>query len=143
MADSPSQTARLEIPSDTHRIAEADEFLESTLRQHGVSESLVTDMAIATTELVNNAIIHGNKEDISKTVTLSIKVSAVEVEIRVADQGDGFRPEEVADPLAEENLLKEVGRGIFIVRSLMDDVQFEQNPGHGNVVILRKNLTES
>jgi serine/threonine-protein kinase RsbW len=141
MTTTPPESARLVIPSDPHRIAEADEFLEQTLRSHGVSDSLVTDMAIATTELVNNAIIHGNKEDQSKTVTLTITVAEKEVIIRVADQGTGFKAETVPDPLAKENLLKEVGRGIFIVRSLMDEVRYEQAPDAGNVVVARKSLT--
>ncbi|HUU44836.1 MAG TPA: ATP-binding protein [Acidobacteriota bacterium] len=141
MTASSPVTARLVIPSDPHRIAEADEFLEGTLREHGVPDSLVTDLAIAATELVNNAIIHGNKENLSKTVTLTVTISGDEVEIRVADQGDGFHPNEVPSPLAEENLLKEVGRGIFIVRSLMDEVEYEQVPGKGSVVVARKSLT--
>ena len=141
MPDSPPETASLVIPSDPHRITDVDEFLEATLRGHGIPESLATDIAIATTELVNNAIIHGNKEDLSKTVTLTVAVTADEITVRVADQGEGFRPEEVPDPLAEENLLKEVGRGIFIVRSLVDEVSYEQLQGKGNVVIARKSLT--
>jgi len=131
---------RLVIPSEPKRIAEADEFVETALRDHHVPESLISDLAIATTELVNNAIIHGNRKDVSKTVTLSLQFTSKDVTIRVQDQGNGFEPDRIPDPLAEENLLKEVGRGIFIVRSLMDDLTFERAPEGGMVVVLRKSL---
>jgi len=140
MTRPPEDFVRLVIPSEPKRIAEADDFVEKSLRDHGVQESLVSDLAIATTELINNAIIHGNRKDASKTVTLSLQFTSKDVTIRVQDQGNGFEPERVPDPLAEENLLKEVGRGIFIVRSLMDDLEFERAPEGGMVAVLRKSL---
>ena len=130
----------LVIPSEPGRIAEADEFLESALRSRGVPDAIVSDMAIATTELVNNAIIHGNRSDATKTVSLTLQFTQSDVTVRVIDQGAGFDPSQVADPLAQENLLREVGRGIFIARSLMDDVRYERNPGGGMAVIMRKSL---
>jgi len=141
MTSAPSNSARLVIPSDPHRIAEADEFLESALRGHGVPESMVTDVAIASTELVNNAIVHGNKSNPDKTVTIEIAFTDTDLTVRVSDQGAGFNPEEIPDPLAEENLLREVGRGVFIVRSLMDELRYEAGPGGGTVVVARKNLS--
>ncbi|MBI3873148.1 MAG: ATP-binding protein [candidate division Zixibacteria bacterium] len=140
MTPAPHDAARLVIPSDPERIAEADEFLETTLRRHAVPESLVTDLAIVATELVNNAIVHGNRSDVRKTVSLTIQFTGRDVLIRVADQGTGFDPAAIPDPLAEENLLREVGRGVFIVRSLMDEVRYEQDPGGGTVVVVRKSL---
>ena len=140
MTRPPEDFVSLVIPSEPKRIAEADEFVEKSLRDHGVPEALVSDLAIATTELINNAIIHGNRKDASKTVTLSLQFTPKDVTIRVQDQGNGFEPDQVPDPLAEENLLKEVGRGIFIVRSLMDDLRFERTPEGGMVVVLRKSL---
>jgi serine/threonine-protein kinase RsbW len=130
----------LVIPSEPGRIAEADEFLESALRSRGVPDAIVSDMAIATTELVNNAIIHGNRSDATKTVSLTLQFTQSDITVRVIDQGAGFDPNQVADPLAQENLLREVGRGIFIARSLMDDVRYERNPGGGMAVIMRKSL---
>ncbi len=141
MNPAPSNSARLVIPSDPHRVAEADEFLETTLRGRGVPESMVTDVAIASTELINNAIVHGNKSNPNKTVTIEITFTASDLTVRVADQGEGFNPLEIPDPLAEENLLREVGRGVFIVRSLMDDLRYEPGPDGGTVVVARKNLS--
>lgn len=141
---SPSrESLRLVIPSEPKRIAEADEFVESALRERGVPESLISDLAIASTEMVNNAIIHGNKKDAAKKVTIIMAFTANEVEIRVEDEGNGFNPDTVPDPLAEENLLREVGRGIFIVRSLMDDLKYEKTAQGGMAVIMRKSFESS
>jgi serine/threonine-protein kinase RsbW len=138
MSQSPRDSSRLVIPSEPARIAQADEFIEKALREHNLPDGLVSDLAIAATELVNNAILHGNKKDPSKSVTILVEFASSEVMIRVEDQGAGFDPGAVPDPLAQENLLREVGRGIFIVRSLMDDLTFEQVPGGGMAVVLRK-----
>src|SRR3972149_6213927 len=140
MSGASRDSIQLVIPSEPGRIAEADDFLESALRSRGVPDAIVSDMAIAATELVNNAIIHGNKRDATKTVILTLQITVNEVVIRVVDQGDGFDPGQVPDPLAQENLLREVGRGIFIARSLMDDVRYERDPGGGMAVIVRKSL---
>jgi len=134
---------RLVIPSEPKRIAEADEFVESALRERGVPETLISDLAIAATEMVNNAIIHGNKKDAAKNVTIAMAFTSNEVEIRVEDQGNGFNPDSVPDPLAEENLLREVGRGIFIVRSLMDDMSYERTAEGGMAVVMRKTFESS
>lgn len=142
--NSPSRDSlRLVIPSEPKRIAEADEFIESALRERGVPETLISDLAIAATEMVNNAIIHGNKKDASKTVTIAMTFTSTEVEIRVEDQGNGFNPDAVPDPLAEENLLREVGRGIFIVRSLMDELRYERSATGGMAVVMRKTFTST
>jgi serine/threonine-protein kinase RsbW len=140
MSGASRDSFQLVIPSEPGRIADADEFLESALRSRGVPEAIVSDMAIATTELVNNAIVHGNKRDATKTVSLTLQFTGSDVVIRVVDQGNGFDPGQIPDPLAEENLLKEVGRGIFIARSLMDDVRYERDPGGGMAVVVRKSL---
>jgi serine/threonine-protein kinase RsbW len=84
-------------------------------------------VGVAIRESVINAIRHGNRNDASKRVFVEFSTAgapeAVELTIRVRDEGDGFDPSTIADPLAPENLLKPGGRGIFLIRSFMDDVQ--------------------
>lgn len=116
------------IPSDQEHLVAVDEFLEGTLRGFGIDESTIADIAISVTEVVNNGIIHGNKSDPNKALTLSIDKTGSTLTFVVADEGAGFDPSIIDDPLKEENLLKEVGRGIFIIRSLMDSVEFENTP---------------
>ncbi len=129
----------ISIPSDPEYLAAVDDFLEGTLRGFSVDESTIADIAISVTEIVNNSILHGNKSDTSKIVTLSISRKGSSVSFAVSDEGPGFNPDDIADPLKEENLLKEVGRGIFIARSLMDSVSFDTHDG-GSTVTLEKNL---
>ena len=90
--------------------------------------------------MVTNAVNHGNKNNPQKKVIVSLKIDKKQVVIRVEDQGTGFDPEHLANPLAEENLLKDAGRGIFIVKSLMDEVKFEVNSDSGTAVVLIKKL---
>jgi serine/threonine-protein kinase RsbW len=115
----------IKVPSDQEFLQDVDSFLEGTLRGHGVDESVIADIAISVSELVNNAIKHGNKASREKPVTVQITFAKSTVTVTVCDEGEGFAAEEIRDPLAEENLMKEVGRGIFIVRSLMDTVDIK------------------
>jgi anti-sigma regulatory factor (Ser/Thr protein kinase) len=110
------------IPSNTKFLTDVDEFIEGRLREWGTADSTLADIAISVSELVNNAIVHGNKASPDATVTVTINRDGSSVTIAVADEGGGFNPNEIDDPLKEENLMKEVGRGIFIVESLMDKV---------------------
>ena len=79
---------------------------------------------ISITEVVNNGIIHGNQSDPSKQVHLSCTCYDDRIDFVIRDEGQGFNPDDIPDPLDENNLLKEGGRGVLIVRSMMDDVRF-------------------
>ncbi len=127
----------IKVPSDPEYLADVDVFLEGTLRGYGVDESVVADIAISVSELVNNAMIHGNRSADDKQVTVQISSKDGSVTITVSDEGGGFNPTEIPDPLAEENLLQEVGRGLFIVRSLMDDVDVTPGPAGTTVAITK------
>jgi serine/threonine-protein kinase RsbW len=130
----------ISIPSSLDFIATVDEFLEGWLRQRNIPEDSIADMAIAVTELVNNAIKHGNKNDSNKKVTVFLSYVNGEARAVISDEGKGFNPESIPNPVAEENLLKEIGRGIFIVKSLMDDVRFSFHPGKGTSVAIFKKI---
>jgi serine/threonine-protein kinase RsbW len=130
----------ISIPSSPDFIATVDEFLEGWLRQKQVPEDSIADLAIAVTELVNNAIKHGNKNDNRKKVTVLLSFGNGEARAVISDEGKGFDPDIIPNPVAEENLLKEIGRGIFIVKSLMDDVKFSFSPGRGTSVAIVKKI---
>ncbi len=125
------------VPSDQEFLADVDTFLEATLRGFGADESVIADIAISVSELVNNAILHGNKAIPDKIVTIKLKRENNAVCISIADEGTGFDPSEVDDPLDDNNLLKEVGRGIFIVKSLMDSVDV-QATNNGTTIVIKK-----
>ena len=136
-----NDTSTITIPSSPEKIAEVDEFLEDWLRRKGIPEDVIADLAIAVTELVNNAIKHGNKKMVEKKVTLILRFEVGKIEASVTDQGEGFDLNDIPDPLAEENLLKEIGRGIFIVKSLMDDFRYSYSPGKGSTLSITKKIS--
>ena len=103
-------------------------------RNVGLDEDARHWVSVAVRESVINAIKHGNRNDTSKHVFVDFEAAAQavpELVIRVRDEGEGFDPEQVADPLAPENLLKGTGRGIFLIRSFMDQVQVRRAPEGG------------
>jgi serine/threonine-protein kinase RsbW len=101
-------------------------------------------MEVAIRESVINAIKHGNKHDASKNVFVEFEMTPAaqpaELIVRIRDEGEGFDPESIPDPLAPENLLKASGRGIFFMRSFMDDVQLARAEGGGMQVTLIKKI---
>lgn len=128
------------IPNSQSHLAEADEFIETNLEALDIDGSFIADVAISATELINNAILHGNGGDASKKVMIRLSVNDRTVSVEIIDQGEGFDLTDIPDPLAEENLLKEVGRGIFIARSLVDTLQFDREPGWGTKAAITKSL---
>ena len=110
----------------------------------GLDEDSAHWVSVAVRESVINAIKHGNKEDAAKQVviqfTLSPRQTPTLFAIEVLDEGAGFEVEEIADPLAPENVLKSSGRGIFFMKSFMDDVQIGRRPEGGMSVRLVKKL---
>jgi serine/threonine-protein kinase RsbW len=102
-----------------------------------LSEDVYGNILIAVTEGVNNAIIHGNKLDASLTVHVGVHNNEEWVCFSITDHGTGFDPEAIPDPTAPENLLKENGRGIFLMKNLADEVSFEENGTVVNVCFRR------
>ena len=110
----------------------------------GFDEDATHWVGVAVRESVINAIKHGNQEQAGKFVTVEFSFvprdTPAELIISVRDQGEGFDPGEVADPLAPENMLKSSGRGIFFMRSFMDDVSLARHPEGGMEVRMMKKL---
>jgi len=116
---------RMVIPSTLDEIESVEKLAEKAALKMNFNEDEKDSLAIAVTEAVNNAIIHGNKEDASKRVSIEFAFGGDTLTVTIEDEGGGFDPENIRDPLAPENLLKENGRGIFILSSLMDDVKYD------------------
>lgn len=112
-------------------------------RDAGLDDDAVHWMGVAIRESVINAIRHGNQSDASKRVFVNFDRDAAELRIRVRDQGDGFDPDTLADPLAPENLLKASGRGIFLIRSFMDDVRLQRASEGGMEVLMIKRVPQA
>jgi serine/threonine-protein kinase RsbW len=126
------------IPSLPDQIQLVEEKGEQMSAVAGFDDDDRDSLAIALTEVVANAIYHGNQGNPDKTVTICFTVRKGYLSVEITDQGPGFNPHTIADPLDPENLLKDSGRGIFIVRTLMDSVEYRFNQGIGTTVILTK-----
>jgi serine/threonine-protein kinase RsbW len=129
---------QIEIPSNLDFLPGVDEFIEKKLKKLKMKKDQIADVAISVSEAVTNAVVHGNKSDISKKVKISIKTDSGGVEIIVEDEGRGFDPTSIASCLESENLLKHAGRGILILNSLMDKVEIICGPDHGTKVRMVK-----
>ena len=113
-------------------------------RVGGLDEDATHWVGVAVRESVINAVKHGKAEDRTKRVTVEIRLEPraepSRLVVRVADQGPGFDPDAVGDPLAPENLLRSSGRGIFFMRSFMDDITLQRVPEGGMEVRMIKKL---
>ena len=137
MPDEPAQL-RLTIGSRFEDLELVDSVTDAVLRYVGVAEDEIENTALAIREAAANAIEHGNGVGSDKRVVVVMRLRAETLTVRVSDEGAGFDPDAVPDPLAPENLLKPRGRGIFLTRRFVDEVGYEFDGG--TVMILRKHL---
>ena len=140
-------TVSLQIRSNFDMLDFVQAASDHVSQMAGLDEDSVHWIGVAVRESVINAIKHGNREHADKLVTVEFTfappVDPGELIVRVLDQGEGFDPEEIADPLAPENLLKSSGRGIFFMRSFMDDVTLTRGSEGGLEVRMVKKLAPS
>ncbi|MBN1347815.1 ATP-binding protein [candidate division KSB1 bacterium] len=130
------------MPSSLSKVREIEDFTEKIANEMAFSDEEKDSIAIAVTEMANNAIIHGNQQDRNKNVTIRYHLTDSSLTIAVKDEGKGFDPDQVNNPLAPENLLKESGRGIFIVRALMDEVSFNFDGTGTSIKLIKRKSTE-
>jgi serine/threonine-protein kinase RsbW len=137
------QLIRLEFTSAFEMLDFVQVVSDHLSRRVGLDDDAMHWVGVAIRESVINAIKHGNRNDSSKRVFVEFGTStgdAPELSIRVRDQGEGFDPELVANPLDPENLLKSSGRGIFLIRNFMDDVQLRRAPEGGMEIRMLKRV---
>jgi serine/threonine-protein kinase RsbW len=127
----------LDLPSDLRVIEQTVSFLVTRCREYDFNGSrLLLNFRVGVTEALANAILYGNRRDPEKRVRIAVALNEDAVEVEVRDEGSGFDPRLVPDPTLPENLERPGGRGIFLLRKLMDDVQYDER---GNCVRLRLN----
>lgn len=124
MNESTHQKKSFTFPSSVEYLEKVEAQSVKIARGAGFDESTIDDLSIALTELVNNAIHHGNRDDITKNVTVTFDLDQEKLSISIKDEGGGFNPRQIKNPLDPENLLAENGRGIYLVKALMDDLNF-------------------
>ena len=132
------QRVSYRMESTLESVNKAEEMADQVAAQAGIDEDTRSGVSMAVREAMINAVLHGNTYDPAKRVNLTLEQNGKELIVTITDEGHGFVPEEVPDPLAPENLLKESGRGIFLMRAFMDEVRFRKlNPGTEIILIKR------
>ena len=138
---SDDRTVTLDVASRYEMLDVVQTVLVQCCTIVGFDEEAVHYMSVAVRESVVNAIKHGNKHDESKRVPVQFTIHDRALEVQVGDQGQGFDPSTVADPLAPENLLRAYGRGIFFMRQFMDEVTHSFPAKGGTVVRMLKRVS--
>ncbi|MDZ4744691.1 MAG: ATP-binding protein [bacterium] len=134
------RTYSIQISSERGSIAAIEPFVISIPEAHRLTAERFHDLLLALTEAVNNAIIHGNECDSSKRVHVDIQVFETEFLVLIRDFGKGFDPEALPDPRHPDNLMREGGRGVFLIRHLADVVEiYRSDPG--TTVLLKYFIT--
>ena len=142
-----SHLIRIELPS-SFELLDLVQLLSDRLSSiAGLDEDAMHWVSVAVRESVINAIKHGNRGDLHKHVQVEFTVSPRDKPeafvVEVQDEGEGFDPDLLADPLAPENVLKSSGRGIFLMRNFMDDVSLRRMPEGGMEVRMVKRLARA
>lgn len=118
------------LESSLDSVNKVESTAEQMAKKAGIDEDEIFKITMAVREAAVNAVLHGNSYDPEKRITASFENTGESLVIRITDQGKGLDPETLPDPLAPENLLRGSGRGIFLIRSFMDEVHFKQlHPG--------------
>lgn len=118
------------LDSSLASVNKAEQAAGELAAKSGFDEDECGRIAMAVREATVNAVLHGNKYEEAKRVTVSFETTPEAMTVSVRDEGTGLDPESVPDPLAPENLLKQSGRGIFLIRAFMDEVRFRSmSPG--------------
>jgi serine/threonine-protein kinase RsbW len=118
-------TISIQVPSMTENIRMIESFIDNAKDRFHLDDDIYGNIMIAVTEAVNNAIKHGNNNNKTKNVYLSLSLQDSLIKFVVKDEGDGFNYENLPDPTSPENLEKPGGRGIFLMKHLSDEVLFK------------------
>lgn len=114
----------LTLDTDISSISVIEKLIDSQSQMLGIDDEVYGKYMLSVVECLNNAIAHGNRNDKSKKVHVHYKIDNERIHISVEDEGDGFDPDSLPDPTAEENIEKNCGRGIFLMRHLTDEIEF-------------------
>ncbi len=120
----PENKYHLEIDSDPNNLITVEEFVNYFGRDLNLSEEKIAHLLLTVTEATTNAIIHGNKCDPKKLVVIDVWVENNSLFISVKDSGKGFDPSALPDPTETDNLLKDSGRGVYLMKVYMDEIKF-------------------
>lgn len=119
------------LTSSLDSLAELEQFVDKITKHAGLDDDTSSRFQLVMSEACTNAIMHGNKMDESKKVFINAEVFDDKIIVTVEDQGKGFDPESVPDPLATDNLLKTSGRGVYLIKQYADEFSYSPK---GNIL---------
>jgi serine/threonine-protein kinase RsbW len=136
------QAQRLEVTLDTQleSVDLAENIVKRVSEAAGFSDDEIHKLGMAVREAVVNAYNYGNCQDRQKKILLTVEFDPEEMTVHVVDEGCGFELNDIPDPLAEENLLRTSGRGIFLMRAFMDRLRVQRGPTGGADLVMSKKL---
>jgi serine/threonine-protein kinase RsbW len=144
MIDGARLSVELDIPSDLRYVGATAGYFSRLAREHGFPEIVwAENLPLAMDEAVTNAIRHGNGESESKQVKLIARLENGELEIRVQDEGEGFDPDSLPDPREDASIFRTSGRGVFLMRTLCDEVCFEDSGRRVNMLFRKNDVEEA
>jgi serine/threonine-protein kinase RsbW len=117
---------KISIESKLSNLSIVENMIDTITQEAGINKDNYGKIMVSTMEAVNNAIIHGNKSDSKKLVEIEILLIANNIHITIKDQGKGFVPEKVPDPTNPENIELINGRGVFLMKMLADEIEFNK-----------------
>ena len=132
------QRVSYRMESTLDSVNKAEEMADQAASQAGFDEDMRGGITMAMREGMINAVLHGNAYDPGKRVNLTFEQTGPELIVTIADEGKGFTPEEVPNPLNPENLLKQSGRGIFLMRTFMDEVRFRKLSSGTEITLIKR-----
>ncbi|MCF8241023.1 MAG: ATP-binding protein [Melioribacteraceae bacterium] len=128
------------IPSDPDLMPDIEEFVLESVKHLNLSDDKLNNLTLSVAEASSNSIVHGNKGDLNKKVYITIEIDEEFLTIKLKDEGEGFDPKKIPDPTAPENILKDSGRGIHIMKSFLEDLRFDfSKSGTEITLVLRIN----
>ncbi len=127
---------RKKYASDPQLLPEIEKFFIKVFKGEELPEERYNALILALSEASSNAIKHGNKSDSSKAIEIEIEIDEEKIDVKIKDEGEGFDPSAIPNPTDPENILKESGRGLFIINSFVDELNYEFLP-EGTITHLR------
>jgi len=133
--------SNMTLDSTLDSVEVAEQIVLKAARDVGIEEDELGQIGMAIRECMVNAVVHGNRYNAKKRVHLSVETTPSSLIVTIGDEGEGFDMNALPDPLAEENLLRQSGRGLLLIRAFMDDFDLHPRPGGGTEVRIVKNLS--
>lgn len=130
-----------EISSNPEFLPDLEEFILDIAKETGLDNDQINSLSLSFSEAVSNSIVHGNKGDSNKKIKIKVEINSDKIIITIKDEGKGFNPDAIPDPTKPENILKDSGRGIHIMKSFLNGLKYNFTSS-GTETILTLNLNK-